>query len=120
MPEQLRPAQGLQWDTRTLRNVPLDSVLGRPPPLATGCTDPAPRPAPPRGPDLTFALPVRMRGEAHVASVLAVELGHERLVGVADEQHGGVEGLDLLAAALVRLDADGPPAAPVVPLALEP
>lgn len=68
----------------------------------------------------TFALPVGVRGEADVPPVLAVELGHQRLVGVADQQDGRVEGLDLLLAALVGLDADGPPAAPVVPLALEP
>lgn len=61
-----------------------------------------------------------VRGEADVPPVLAVELGHQRLVGVADEQDGRVEGLNLLLAALVGLDADGPPAAPVVPLALEP
>lgn len=68
----------------------------------------------------TFALPVCVGREANVAPVLAVELGHERLVGVPDDQDGRVEGLDLLLAALVRFDADGPPAAPVVPLPLEP
>lgn len=68
----------------------------------------------------TFALPVGVRSEADVAAILAIELRHERLVGVTDEQDGGVEGLDLLLAALVRLDADGPAAAPVVPLAFEP
>lgn len=73
-------------------------------------------PIPPR----TFALPVCVGREADVAPVFAVELGHERLVGVPDEQDGRVEGLDLLLAALVRLDADGPPAAPVVALPLEP
>ena len=58
--------------------------------------------------------------EADVSAVLAIELRHEGLVGVADEQDGRVEGLDLLLAALVRLDADGPPAAPVIPLTFEP
>ena len=61
-----------------------------------------------------------MCSEADVAAVLAIELCHERLVGVTDEQDGGIEGLDLLLAALVRLDADGPAAAPVVPLTFEP
>lgn len=71
-------------------------------------------------PSHTFALPVRMRSEADVAAVLAVELRHEGLVGVADEQDGGIEGLDLLLAALVCLDANGPPAAPVVSLTFKP
>lgn len=61
-----------------------------------------------------------MCSEADVAAVLAVELRHEGLVGVADEQDGGIEGLDLLLAALVCLDADSPPAAPVVPLTFKP
>lgn len=61
-----------------------------------------------------------MRRKTYVSTVLAVELSHERLVGVADEQDGGVEGLDLLLSALVGLDADGPPAAPVIPLTFEP
>lgn len=61
-----------------------------------------------------------MRSEADVAAVLAVELRHEGLVRVTDEQDGGIEGLDLLLAALVCLDADGPPAAPVVPLTFKP
>lgn len=74
----------------------------------------------PPHPSCTFALPVGMRSKADVTAVLAVELRHERLVGVADEQDGGIEGLDLLLAALVRLDAYGPAAAPVVPLAFEP
>lgn len=60
-----------------------------------------------------------MRRKAHVAAVLAVELCHECLVGVTDEQDGCIEGLNLLLAALMRLDADGPAAAPVVPLAFE-
>lgn len=55
-----------------------------------------------------------------MATVLAVELRHESLVGVANEQDGGIKGLDLLLAALVCLDADGPPAAPVVPLTFKP
>ena len=71
-------------------------------------------------PSSTFALPVGMRSKANVAAVLAVELGHEGLVGVTDEQDGRIEGLDLLLAALVCLDADGPPAAPVVPLTFKP
>lgn len=71
-------------------------------------------------PGLTFSLPVRVRCKTYVAAVLAVELSHQRLVGVADDQDGGVEGLDLLLPTLVGLDADGPPAAPVVPLTFEP
>lgn len=55
-----------------------------------------------------------------MASIFAVELSHEGLVGVADEQNGCVEGLDLLLAAFMGLDADGPPASPVVPLTFEP
>lgn len=74
----------------------------------------------PLHPSSTFAFPVGMRSKADVAAVLAVELRHECLVGVTDKQDGGIEGLDLLLAALVRLDADGPAAAPVVPLAFEP
>jgi len=58
--------------------------------------------------------------EADVPAVFAVELCHQRLVGVSDEQDGRVEGLDLLLAALVGFDANRPPASPVVPLALEP
>ena len=61
-----------------------------------------------------------MGSKADVSAILAVELRHEGLVGVADEQDGRVEGLDLLLATLVRLDADGPPAAPVVPLTFKP
>lgn len=80
---------------------------------------PPPDPTTPR-PSGTFASPVRMGGKADVATVLAVELGHEGLVGVSDKQDGGVEGLNLLLAALVRFDADGPPTTPVVPLAFEP
>lgn len=68
----------------------------------------------------TFALPVGMRSKADVAAVLAVELSHEGLVGVPDEQDGSVEGLDLLLATLVCLDADGPPAAPMVSLTFKP
>lgn len=71
-------------------------------------------------PPCTFALPVCVGRKADMAPVLSVELGHERLVGVPDEQDGRVEGLNLLLATLVRLDADGPPAAPVVTLPLEP
>lgn len=61
-----------------------------------------------------------MRSKADVAAVFPVELRHQGLVGVTDEQDGRVEGLDLLLAALVCLDADGPPAAPVVPLTFKP
>lgn len=75
--------------------------------------------ASPPFPSGTFALPVGMGSKANVSAVLAVELRHEGLVGVADEQDGRVEGLDLLLATLMRLDADGPPTAPVVPLTLE-
>lgn len=55
-----------------------------------------------------------------MATILAVELRHESLVGVTNEQDGSIKGLDLLLAALVCLDADGPPAAPVVPLTFKP
>ena len=78
---------------------------------------PGARPPLPSG---TFALPVGVGGEANVSAVLAVELRHEGLVGVADEQDGRVEGLNLLLATLMRLDADGPPTAPMVPLTFEP
>lgn len=74
----------------------------------------------PDPPFRTFAFPVGMSSKAYVASILAVELRHEGLVGVADEQNGGVEGLDLLLPTLMGLDADGPPTSPVVPLTFEP
>lgn len=61
-----------------------------------------------------------MGSEADVPPVFAVELGHQRLVGVPDEQDGRVEGFNLLLATLMGFDADRPPASPVVPLALEP
>ena len=55
-----------------------------------------------------------------MAAVLAVELGHEGLVGVTDHEDAGVERLDLLLPALVGLYTHGSPAAPVVSLAFEP
>lgn len=55
-----------------------------------------------------------------MAAVLPVELCHQGLVGVPDHQDAGVERLDLLPAALVRLNADGPAAAPVVALPFKP
>lgn len=61
-----------------------------------------------------------MCSKADVATILAVELRHESLVGVTNEQDGSIKGFDLLLAALVGLDADGPPAAPVVPLTFKP
>lgn len=76
--------------------------------------------ADPGAPSCTFAFPVGVGGKAYVASVFAVELCHEGLVGVADEQDSRVEGLDLLLATLVGLDADGPPASPVVAFTFEP
>lgn len=75
--------------------------------------------AAPGAPSCTFAFPVGVGGKAYVASIFAVELCHEGLVGVADEQDSRVEGLDLLLAALVGLDADGPPASPVVAFTFE-
>ena len=58
--------------------------------------------------------------EADVPPVFTVELRHQSLVGVSDEQDGRIEGFDLLLAALVGFDANRPPASPVVPLTLEP
>lgn len=68
----------------------------------------------------TFAFPVGVGSEADVPAVLAIELRHQGLVGVADEQDGRVKGLDFLLAALVGFDADGPSAPPVISLAFEP
>lgn len=81
---------------------------------------PARQPAPHPHPCSTFALPVGVCSKADVAAVLAVELSHECLVGVTNEQDGSIEGLNLLLATLMCLDADGPAAAPVVPLTFEP
>lgn len=50
---------------------------------------------------------------------LAVELRHERVVGVPDQQDGRVVHLDLSLPTLVSLHADGPPALPVILLALK-
>lgn len=61
-----------------------------------------------------------MGGEADVTPIFAVELGHQSLVGVADEQDGSIKGFNLLLATLMGFDANRPPAAPVVPLTLEP
>lgn len=61
-----------------------------------------------------------MGSKSDMATILPVEFGHERFVWVTDEQDGRVEGLNLLLAALVGLDADGPAAAPVIPFAFEP
>lgn len=54
-----------------------------------------------------------------MSCALAVELGHEGAVRVPDEQDGRVKHLNLLLAALVRLDADAAAALPVVLLPLE-
>lgn len=57
-----------------------------------------------------------LRSESYMATILAVEFSHERLVGVADHQDAGVEGLDFFPATLVCLYANCPAASPVVPL----
>lgn len=68
----------------------------------------------------TFALPVGVSRETDVPPVFAVELCHQSLVGVSDEQDGRIEGFDLLLAAFMGFDANRPAASPVVSLALEP
>lgn len=54
-----------------------------------------------------------------MSSIFAVKLCHESFVGVSDHEDAGVQGFDLLPAALMRLDADGPPTSPVVSLPLK-
>lgn len=68
---------------------------------------------------VTFAPPLGVRGVPQMSGTLAVVLGHEGAVWVPDEQHGRVEHLNLLLAALVRLHADAAAALPVVLLPLE-
>ena len=51
-----------------------------------------------------------------MAAIFSVKFCHEGFVGVSDHDDAGVEGLDLLLAALMCLDADRPPTPPVVPL----
>ena len=55
-----------------------------------------------------------------MTTILAVEFSHQGFVWVTDDKDAGVKGLDLLLATLMGLDADGPAAAPVVTLPLEP
>lgn len=76
--------------------------------------------SPPSTPHSTFALPVGMGSKADVSTILPVELRHEGLVGVADEQDRCVKGLYLLLATLMCLDTDSSPTAPVVPLTFKP
>ena len=55
-----------------------------------------------------------------MTTILAVEFSHQGFVWVTDDKDAGVKGLDLLLATLMGLDADGPAAAPVITLPLEP
>ena len=51
-----------------------------------------------------------------MAAIFSVKFCHEGFVGVSDHEDAGVKGLNLLPAALMRLNADRPPTPPVVPL----
>lgn len=56
-----------------------------------------------------------------MAAVLPVELGHQGPVRVPHQEDGAaVEGVDQAPLVIVRLDADGGPALPVVLLPFEP
>lgn len=55
-----------------------------------------------------------------MAAIFSVKLRHEGFVRVSDHDDAQVKGFDLLPAALVCLDADGPAAPPVVPLPFKP
>lgn len=51
-----------------------------------------------------------------MSTIFAVKLCHEGFVGVSYHEDAGVEGFNLLPATLMRLNADRPPAPPVVAL----
>lgn len=65
---------------------------------------------------VTFSFPVSLRGKPNVTSIFSVKLCHQGFVGVPDHEDTRVEGFDLLPAALMCLDADGPPTPPVITL----
>lgn len=51
-----------------------------------------------------------------MAAIFSVKFCHEGFVGISDHEDAGVKGFDLLLAALMCFNADGPPTPPVVPL----
>lgn len=55
-----------------------------------------------------------------MAAIFPVKFCHQGFVRVSYDQNTGVKRFNLLFAALVRLNADGPPATPVVSLAFKP
>lgn len=69
---------------------------------------------------LTFPSPVSLGGKSDVASIFPVKFCHQGFVRVSYDQNTGVKRFNLLFAALVRLNADGPPATPVVSLPFKP
>lgn len=69
---------------------------------------------------LTFPSPVSLGGKSDVAAIFPVKFCHQGFVRVSYDQNAGVKRFYLLFAALVRLNADGPAATPVVSLPFEP
>lgn len=51
-----------------------------------------------------------------MAAIFSVKFCHKGFVGVSDHEDAGVKCFDLLPAALMCLNADGPPTSPVVAL----
>lgn len=51
-----------------------------------------------------------------MATIFSIKFCHEGFVGVSDHEDAGVKGVNLLFAALMRLNADGPSTPPMVPL----